>query len=103
MQVKIARWKQVIGGIGLKLVNGAYRTELGRRKLSMSALTKGSPRIIRRLEQYFKDNSIAGGTFNHYLPAAYFLEHQATLLPEMDDATLDRAEKLFARVNGLLS
>jgi predicted ATP-dependent endonuclease of OLD family len=87
----------------LKLVNGAYRKQLGRRKLTLSALPKGSPRIVRRLEQHFKDKAINGGKFNHYLPAAYFLSKQGTLLQDLDDVTLDRAEKLFARINGLIS
>jgi hypothetical protein len=35
------------------------------------------------------------------LPANYFFTEKATLLPTLDTASLERAEKLFARVNSL--
>lgn len=88
-------------GFYLELVNGAYQAELPR-PLTLADLPQGSPRIVRRLEQYFADNNIASGKFSHYLPAAYFLREQATLLPRLDAATLERVEKLFRRVNELL-
>ncbi len=88
-------------GFYLELVNGAYQAELPR-PLTLADLPKGNPRIVRRLEQHFADNDIASGEFSHYLPAAYFLGEQATLLPRLDSATLERAEKLFRRVNELL-
>jgi predicted ATP-dependent endonuclease of OLD family len=85
----------------LSLVNGAYRKDLPG-KLTPAKLPKGNPRIVRRLEQQFSDNNLAFGTFNHYLPADYFFRQKATLLAKLDDATLDRAEKLFDRINSLL-
>ena len=65
----------------LRLVTAAYRKELGRRRLTLSALPKGSPRITRRLEQHFQDNNIAGGRFSHYAPAAHFLADQPPYCP----------------------
>jgi hypothetical protein len=85
----------------LELVNGTYQAEPPR-PLTLADLPKGNPRIVRRLEQYFRDNNIASGEFSHYLPAAYFLREQATLLPRLDSATLERVEMLFLRVNKLL-
>jgi AAA domain, putative AbiEii toxin, Type IV TA system/AAA ATPase domain len=89
-------------GLYLELVNGAYQDKLPR-PLTLADLPQGNPRIVRRLEQHFADNDIAGGEFSHYLPAAYFLREQATLLPRLDLATLERAERLFRRVNQLLA
>lgn len=40
--------------------------------------------------------------FDHYAPAAYFMRHQDEWLPKLDDAALDRFERLFERVNNLL-
>jgi predicted ATPase len=88
-------------GFYLSLVNGAYRKELPS-KLTLASLPKGNPRIVRRLEDYFEANNIASAKFNHYLPADYFFNNKATLLAKLDDATLQRAEKLFTRINGLL-
>jgi predicted ATP-dependent endonuclease of OLD family len=88
-------------GFYLELVNGTYQAELPR-PLTLANLPKGNPRIVRRLEQYFATNNIASGEFSHYLPAAYFLREQATLLPRLDSTTLERVEKLFRRVNELL-
>jgi hypothetical protein len=82
--------------------NGAYGVELPR-GLTVADLPMGNPRIVRRLEQYFRDNNIAAGEFNHYLPAAYFLGEQTTLLARLDGATLERTETLFRRVNELLA
>jgi hypothetical protein len=88
-------------GFYMELVNGAYQAELPQ-LLTPADLPQGGPRIVRRLEQYFRDSNIASGRFNHYLPAAYFLREQATLLPRLDNATLERVEELFRRVNELL-
>lgn len=84
----------------LDLVNGAYGSELGK-KLTLTALGKGNPRIAVAVSDYFKANNL--GEFSHYPPAAYFLREQVKLLPKLDSDTLDRAEKLFQRINALLS
>jgi hypothetical protein len=86
----------------LALVNGAYAKELSK-KVTQTALGKGNPRIAVRVEEYFKQEGINGGSFSHYPPAAHFLREQAKLLEGLDDGTLDRAEALFKRVNALLA
>jgi energy-coupling factor transporter ATP-binding protein EcfA2 len=86
----------------LKLVNGAYAGQLSK-KLTITALGKGNPRIAIRIEQHFKENGLAGGEFNHFRPAAYLLRNQAKLISAIDDTTLDRAEQLFTRINSTLS
>lgn len=55
-------------------------------------LTPG-PRIVNRIEQQL------GQPYNHYTPAAYLLREQATLLPGLDAATLDRFEELMKQIN----
>ena len=54
-------------------------------------------RIVKRVE------AAVGGRYNHYTPAALFLRKQGDWLPRLDNATLDRFESLFARVNQTLS
>jgi hypothetical protein len=46
---------------------------------------------------------VTGVSFDHYRPARYLLEHQVELLKEVNDATIERFEKLFRRANALLS
>lgn len=72
-------------------------------KLTLAALPKGNPRIVRRPEEYFEANNIASDKFSQYLPADHFFANKATLLAKLDDATLERAERLFARINAPLS
>lgn len=85
----------------LDLVNQAYTKDLA--TLIMPAdLNPHDPRIVRQIETYFRDNGIAGGHFNHYRPAAVLLRQQATLIPKISAATLDKAQLLFKRLNELI-
>ncbi len=88
-------------GFYLKLVNEAYAAEL-HRELTLKAITDSNPRIARRVEAHFQKEGIAGGRFDPYRPAVYLLQNQAALLPEIDDATIDRAASMFERINALL-
>ena len=81
----------------LDLVNQTYDGKLPN-KLSTSIISNGSPRIVKRIEEYVKKNG-NGFAFNHYDPAAYLLTHQAKLLAKIDDSTIERASKLFERIN----
>ena len=63
--------------------------------LKESQLT-GADRITKRIERAI------GKAYDHYYPARHFLENQVALLPKVDDATLDRFEELFKRLNVLL-
>jgi len=85
----------------LGLVNQAYAQDLPA-PLTLADLNPHDPRIVRQIEAYFRDNGIAGGKFNHYRPAAELLRQQATLIPKLSAATLDRAEALFKRLNELI-
>jgi predicted ATP-dependent endonuclease of OLD family len=85
----------------LELVNRTYAGEL-RQPITAADLSAGDPRIVRGIEGYFRQHKIAGGKFNHYRPAAFLLREQASLLPVIADATINRAVSLFTRLNGLL-
>ena len=63
---------------------------------------QGNPRIVRRLEHYFRDKNIASDTFSRHRPAAHFLGVQATLWPCLDPTALERAKKLLRRASELL-
>ena len=85
----------------LKLVNGAYTNELAK-EISMESFSNENPRIVKRIEDYFNDNDITGGHFNHYSPAVYFLKEQVNLGEELDASTIERAKSLFEKINELL-
>jgi len=85
----------------LKLVNGAYTNELAK-EISMESFSNENPRIVKRIGDYFNDNDIAGGHFNHYSPAVYFLKEQVNLCDELDVSTIERAKSLFEKINELL-
>jgi hypothetical protein len=85
----------------LKLVNGAYAREL-RADLTMKAISDSNPRIVRRLETYFKNENVAGGRFDTYRPAAYLLQKHDELSCELDEATIEKAASLIERINSLL-
>jgi predicted ATP-dependent endonuclease of OLD family len=85
----------------LELVNRAYIRELSQ-PITKADLSPGDPRIVRVIEDYFRQHGIAGGKFNHYKPAALLLREQATLAPMIVDPTIKLAASLFTRLNGLL-
>lgn len=85
----------------LGLVNLAYKPEL-RKPLKAGDLKSRAPRITARIEQHFRDHHIGSGKLNHYRPAERLLRDQTELVPKINKETLERAEALFMRVNGLL-
>jgi predicted ATP-dependent endonuclease of OLD family len=89
-------------GFYLKLVNGEYAKELPK-KLTEKEFKQGHPRILVRLEQFFKGSPLTStAQFNHYRPARYFTENVGTLKKGIPATTLDRFEQAFKRLNGLL-
>ena len=86
----------------LKLVSLAYDKELPA-PLTPADINAADPRVVRAVEAYFTQNNIAGGTFDHYRPAAVLLRQQATLLPQIGQATINRGAQLLQRINTLLS
>ncbi len=84
----------------LKLVNESF-AEL-REPLTMRAISDSNPRIVPRIEAYFKSEGICEGRFDPYRPAAYLLQKHAQLRYEIDDGTIERAASMLERVNALL-
>ncbi len=80
----------------LRLVNGAYRMNV-----SMGNLEKGEPRIVRRLDKYFKtlpDKVV----FRHYRPARYLWDNLSALEKEMQKTCLSPFEEMFKVLNDML-
>jgi len=75
----------------VKLVADSGEATLDKKKLV------AGHRIVRRIEDQL------GRELNHLRPASYLLRHQATLIAKIDDATLERFEELFKRLQPLLS
>lgn len=85
----------------LKLVNEAYAHEL-REPVTMKSITDSNPRIVQRLDAYFRRQRIAGGRFDPYRPAALLLQEHSRLRGMISDPTIERAASLFERINSLL-
>ncbi|MFE2711928.1 AAA family ATPase [Streptomyces mirabilis] len=84
----------------LGLVNRAYDSQLTT-PITIAELNAKDPRVIRQIEAVFKKRKIAA-RFNHYKPAAVLLREQAEIGPDVDSATIARADQLFTRLNSLL-
>jgi hypothetical protein len=63
----------------------------------------GNERIVKFVETKFKTMPVGVPEFDHFKPAEYLLgiDEQANGIPGLDEA-LERFEKLFNRLNGLL-
>ena len=85
------------------ILSGAYAAALPRGDIKPTDLKARLPRITAKAEVVFRDNDIAGGRLDRYRIAAYFLREQAELLPKLSTSTLDRAAKMFERVNNCLT
>ena len=82
----------------LKLANSEFGISL-----TVDDLPEGSPRIVRRIEQYFENNPIPNGVqFNHYRPARYFSENIESLESELTEEKLNRFQQVFTDLNKLL-
>ena len=85
----------------IQLVNDEFTDSLAA-KFNATDLTSQAPRIIVKIENYFRSNPMKAGTnFNHYRPARFFAEKVSTLA--IPNATLDRFEAAFQAVNALLT
>jgi predicted ATPase len=85
----------------LDLVNRAFAAQLPS-QITPADLNANDHRIIRQVEAHFRQHGITNGRFNHYKPAALLIREQATLVPNLTVATLERAERLFIRLNSLI-
>jgi hypothetical protein len=63
-------------------------------------ISEGNTRIAKRVEAKLASFGMDG--FSHLEPARYFEREEASLLDGLSTETLDRAQALFDRVNGLL-
>lgn len=86
-------------GFYLRLVNGAYASQLGDHPLKVADLPHGD-RITHRIASVFQDRDINKGRLNHYSPAKHLLQKQKSL--KIPAATLDRAELLLRKINSFL-
>ena len=86
-------------GFYLKLVNGAYASQLGDQPLKVADLPKGD-RITHRIASVFRDRGINKGRLSHYSPAKHLLQKQNSL--KIPTASLDRAELLIKKINAFL-
>lgn len=86
----------------LQLVNDTYRAALGGKTLTQKDLTSAGSRIIPRLEHYFDAHHVANGKFSHLEVADYFAR-TLDKLPDPPQATLERWEKLFTRLNAVIA
>ena len=82
----------------LKLVSEEFEASV-----TVDNLLLGSPRILRRLENYFQNNPLSNGvSFNHYRPALYFSKNLNSLEDDLTESDLDRFQKAFDILNQLL-
>jgi predicted ATP-dependent endonuclease of OLD family len=89
-------------GFYLKLVNGEYAGEVSK-KPTEKDVKAGHPRVLVRLDQFFETHPLTGRAgFGHFRPAKHFAENIGTLKKGLSAATLERFEKLFAKLNALL-
>jgi len=65
-------------------------------RIPKSELTSGR-RIVKQVEAFL------GGRYDHYQPASHLMRAPGTLLGDVDQATRDRFQELFTRLNKLLS
>ncbi len=65
--------------------------------------TRWPPRVLVRLEQFFETHPLTGRAgFCHLRPAKHLETSIGTLKKGLSSATLERFEKLFAKLNALL-
>ena len=82
----------------LRLVNDEFGCAI-----QSADLSSGHPRILRRLEEYLRENPLPQkARFNHYRPARYFSSNIETLVKHLGDEELVRFERAFRAVNALL-
>jgi len=76
----------------IELVNNEFGMSI-----KPSEINASIPRVLVALRPAFGGNS-----FNHYRPARYLSEHLGELEAQISDAVIDRFERLFLDLNGLL-
>jgi AAA15 family ATPase/GTPase len=92
----------------IKLVQEAYDRELRYDRqtpdtIDLDTIQTQHPRICTRIETFFEEWDIDGGTFHHHRPASHLQKNRSRFIEELDSGTIDRFEKLFEELNHLLS
>jgi predicted ATP-dependent endonuclease of OLD family len=85
----------------VQLVNAEFAIQL-KAPIDRATLNAKDPRILRVIEEWLEANPLKSGKFGHYRSARYFAENVTTLWPKVSDATKDRFEAAFKRLNSLL-
>jgi len=86
----------------VELVNAEYHKDIDC-SIKSTMLNSKAPRIISKLEEFFRDHPLKNGIqFNHYRPARYFAENSTKLVGAISTTTLDRFENAFKTLNALL-
>ena len=71
--------------------------------ITEAILKTKSPRIIIRIEEYFKNHPLKESVqFSHFRPARYFVENINSLQEKISEDTLERFETAFKFINKLL-
>ena len=82
----------------LKLVNGEFGTSL-----TVNNLPPGSPRIVRRLKDYFQKKPLPNGAqFDHYRPALYLSKNLDSFEVDLPESDIERFQEVFDALNKLL-
>lgn len=91
----------------IDLVEDTYNRELRYDRQTPDELDLGTielqhPRITNRIEAFFEEWDIDGGKFHHHRPASHLQKNRSHFVEKLDDETLNRFERMFEELNGLL-
>lgn len=85
----------------IDLFNGAHGKAYGK-LVTQKDVAQGDPRILGRIEAYFRSTGAISDRVDHFRPASYLLRKGDELSAKIDDATIDRFAALFDLLNTLL-
>ncbi|HET7410937.1 MAG TPA: hypothetical protein VFJ13_12135 [Paracoccaceae bacterium] len=83
------------------IVNKEYATQLSKR-LDVATLNQSIPRTLVAVEEALRKAPLKSGSFGHFRPARYFQEHINKLKGDISEATKDRFEEVFRKLNAIL-
>lgn len=91
----------------IELVQDTYDRELRYNRqtpdeIALDTIDLQHPRITTRIEAFFEEWEIDGGTFRHHRPASHFQKNRTYFIDKLDNETLDRFEHMFEELNSLL-
>ncbi len=86
----------------INLVNQEFKKELADKQIEVKMLNEKEPRTVRAIEKYLEKNPFISGSFSHYRPARYFMEHVDDLWRDLPTKSKDYFEDIFKRLNEML-